>query len=177
MAAALVAMAKWVAIHHRPIRLPSSLPALSSPSLSTMAAAFHDKTTTGRDDNSRGGPSSVQRDANIASRAGGLDNVDETPPDVEVTERKLSAWFDSDALPRVFERLLLLAVRTDCSARGVEKTGQERELEEAKAGLNELLCWALPSLVSAQFSPDDFHLTFPLSEARGRKGVLVVGRE
>lgn len=88
--------------------------------------------------------------------------------------KSVSPLFDSAALPTVFERLLLLATATTtptgagngplCLSNGNQQEGErapetgggrdgdgsgggEEVLEEATAGLDDLLRWALPSLV------------------------------
>lgn len=112
-------MGRWAAIHHRPYRLPWS----------SLSPSYHRIVT----------PSSEETSKNTGPRKEG--------------GRGLSALFDSAALPAVFERLLLLATTTtaaeagDCSGSDGRSRKEAFELEEVKAGLEELLRWALPNLV------------------------------
>lgn len=83
------------------------------------------------------------------------------PPGVGAAE-PLSPLFDSAALPAVFEKLLLLAsgtTRTVSAGGGSggdvgsgqqqQRQGDEEDLlGEARAGLDDLLRWAMPNLVS-----------------------------
>lgn len=85
------------------------------------------------------------------------------PPGVGAVE-PLSPLFDSAALPAVFEKLLLLASATTRTmsagggSGGDVGSGQQQQqqqqgdeeglLGEARAGLDDLLRWAMPNLVS-----------------------------
>lgn len=76
--------------------------------------------------------------------------------DVSITTRAetgekggLSSLFDSDALPVLFRRFLLPAPRQE-QHHELQKppSTREDELETAKIGLERLMHWALPNLVS-----------------------------